>query len=263
MFVRYASAFVVFPGGFGTLDELFEAATLRQTGKIRHFPIVLVGRDYWQGLVDWLAGPVLEGGKIAAQDVERLQVTDDLDEVYRDRRGSRAPPPAGGVSSDEDSPGPRGSVGRRPRRAPRRRRDRPAERRRRCRTVYGYERLQDPLAVAAAEGQALVADAEDRVVVVGARAVDDLDQVELGGLRAALGRVDPARGGLERVALPAVVFGVGGREVAVDLDEAALEVPLPGRHPPARGDGAADGEDQEYDQDDDEPGGHGSITSGK
>jgi uncharacterized protein (TIGR00730 family) len=82
MFVRYASAFVVFPGGFGTLDELFEAATLRQTGKIRHFPIVLVGRDYWQGLVDWLAGPVLAGGKIAAQDVERLQITDDLDEVF-------------------------------------------------------------------------------------------------------------------------------------------------------------------------------------
>jgi hypothetical protein len=81
MFVRYASAFVVFPGGFGTLDELFEAATLRQTGKIRHFPIVLVERDYWQGLVDWLAGPVLEGGKIAPQDVERLQIADDLDEV--------------------------------------------------------------------------------------------------------------------------------------------------------------------------------------
>ena len=61
MFVRYASAFVVFPGGFGTLDELFEAATLRQTGKIRHFPIVLVGSAYWQGLVDWLSGPVLAG----------------------------------------------------------------------------------------------------------------------------------------------------------------------------------------------------------
>jgi uncharacterized protein (TIGR00730 family) len=81
MFVRYASAFVVFPGGFGTLDELFEAATLRQTGKIRHFPIVLVGTGYWQGLLDWLRGPVLEGGKIARQDVERLCVTDDLDEV--------------------------------------------------------------------------------------------------------------------------------------------------------------------------------------
>ena len=81
MFVRYASAFVVFPGGFGTLDELFEAATLRQTRKIRHFPILLVGSSYWQGLVDWLAGPVLEGGKIDPHDVERLQVTDDLDEV--------------------------------------------------------------------------------------------------------------------------------------------------------------------------------------
>jgi uncharacterized protein (TIGR00730 family) len=81
MFVRYASAFVVFPGGFGTLDELFEAATLRQTGKIRHFPIVLVGTAYWQGLVDWLSGPVLAGGKIAAEDVERLVLTDDLDRV--------------------------------------------------------------------------------------------------------------------------------------------------------------------------------------
>ena len=81
MFVRYASAFVVFPGGFGTLDELFEAATLRQTRKIRHFPILLVGSAYWQGLVDWLSGPVLEGGKIDPHDVERLHVTDDLDEV--------------------------------------------------------------------------------------------------------------------------------------------------------------------------------------
>ena len=54
MFVRYASGFVVFPGGFGTMDELFEAATLRQTEKIRYFPIVLVGSDYWSGLLDWL-----------------------------------------------------------------------------------------------------------------------------------------------------------------------------------------------------------------
>jgi len=81
MFVRYASAFVVFPGGFGTLDELFEAATLRQTRKIRHFPIVLVGSDYWRGLVDWLSGPVLEGGKIAPHDIERLLVTDDFAEM--------------------------------------------------------------------------------------------------------------------------------------------------------------------------------------
>jgi uncharacterized protein (TIGR00730 family) len=81
MFVRYASAFVAFPGGFGTLDELFEVATLRQTQKIRHFPIVLVGSDYWRGLVDWLRDPVLGEGKIVAEDVERLQVVDEPSEV--------------------------------------------------------------------------------------------------------------------------------------------------------------------------------------
>ena len=81
MFVRYASAFVVFPGGLGTLDELFEAATLRQTEKIRHFPIVLFGSDYWGGLVDWLRDPVLAEGKISPQDVEMLEVTDDPDRV--------------------------------------------------------------------------------------------------------------------------------------------------------------------------------------
>ena len=81
MFVRYASAFVVYPGGFGTLDELFEALTLRQTEKIRHFPVVLVGSEFWGGLVDWLSGPMLEGGKIAPVDVERIQVVDDPDEV--------------------------------------------------------------------------------------------------------------------------------------------------------------------------------------
>jgi uncharacterized protein (TIGR00730 family) len=81
MFVRYASAFVVFPGGFGTLDELFEAATLRQTEKIRHFPIVLVGTAYWSGLIDWLRGPVLEGGKIVQTDIDRLCLVDDLAEM--------------------------------------------------------------------------------------------------------------------------------------------------------------------------------------
>jgi uncharacterized protein (TIGR00730 family) len=81
MFVRYASAFVAFPGGFGTLDELFEAATLRQTQKIRHFPILLVGSDYWRGLLDWLRDPVLREGKIAGEDVERLQVVDEPSEV--------------------------------------------------------------------------------------------------------------------------------------------------------------------------------------
>ena len=81
MFVRYASAFVAFPGGFGTLDELFEAATLRQTQKIRHFPIVLVGSGYWSGLLEWLRASPLREGKIVADDVERLQVVDDPAEV--------------------------------------------------------------------------------------------------------------------------------------------------------------------------------------
>ncbi|CAA9518053.1 MAG: FIG01121566: hypothetical protein [uncultured Solirubrobacteraceae bacterium] len=81
MFVRYASGFVVFPGGFGTMDELFEAATLVQTGKIRHFPIVLVGTDYWRGLTDWLAETMFPEGKISPGDVEMLHLTDDLEEV--------------------------------------------------------------------------------------------------------------------------------------------------------------------------------------
>jgi uncharacterized protein (TIGR00730 family) len=83
MFVRYASAFVVFPGGFGTLDELFEAATLRQTSKIRHFPIVLFGTEYWQGLVDWLMSAVAGAGNIVPEDAEWLLVTDSVDEVLR------------------------------------------------------------------------------------------------------------------------------------------------------------------------------------
>ena len=83
MFVRYASAFVVFPGGFGTLDELFEAATLRQTAKIRHFPILLFGSSYWEGLVDWLLNQVAAAGNIAAEDAECLIVTDSVSEVLR------------------------------------------------------------------------------------------------------------------------------------------------------------------------------------
>jgi uncharacterized protein (TIGR00730 family) len=81
MFVRYASGFVVFPGGFGTLDELFEAATLRQTEKIRYFPIVLVNGRFWEGLIDWLRDPVLAEGNISPADVSSLHVCDDPHDV--------------------------------------------------------------------------------------------------------------------------------------------------------------------------------------
>ena len=79
MFVRYASGFVVFPGGFGTLDELFEAATLRQTEKIRYFPIVLMGSDYWGGMLRWLRESVLAEGNIAPEDVSALAVCDHVE----------------------------------------------------------------------------------------------------------------------------------------------------------------------------------------
>ena len=81
MFVRYSSAFVVLPGGFGTLDELFEALTLIQTGKIRFFPVILVGSDFWCDLVDWLRERLLGEGTIAADDLDLLRVTDSPEEV--------------------------------------------------------------------------------------------------------------------------------------------------------------------------------------
>jgi uncharacterized protein (TIGR00730 family) len=81
MFVRYASGFVVFPGGFGTLDEAFEAATLRQTEKIRYFPIVLFDAEYWGGLTAWLESTVQRDGNIGADDVRSLVVTDSFSTV--------------------------------------------------------------------------------------------------------------------------------------------------------------------------------------
>ncbi|HZU06728.1 MAG TPA: TIGR00730 family Rossman fold protein [Chloroflexota bacterium] len=83
MFVKYAVAFVILPGGFGTLDELFEALNLVQTRKIHDFPLILVGHAYWQGLLDWLRTVVLAEGKISAEDLALLTVTDDPAEVCR------------------------------------------------------------------------------------------------------------------------------------------------------------------------------------
>jgi uncharacterized protein (TIGR00730 family) len=83
MFVKYADAFVIMPGGFGTLDELFESLTLIQTRKVRNFPVVLVGSSYWTGLIDWIRGTLLASGAIEAGDVDLLQLTDDPDEVVR------------------------------------------------------------------------------------------------------------------------------------------------------------------------------------
>jgi hypothetical protein len=79
MFVKYAQGFVVFPGGFGTLDELFEALTLVQTGKVTRFPIVLMGAEYWRGLIGWLQDTVAAEKKIAAVDLDLFSVTDDVD----------------------------------------------------------------------------------------------------------------------------------------------------------------------------------------
>src|SRR5437763_2795785 len=80
-FVKPAEGFVIFPGGFGTLDELYEALTLIQTGKVLHFPVVLFDRDHWSVLLDWLRGELLDDGFISPEDVELLSVTDDADEA--------------------------------------------------------------------------------------------------------------------------------------------------------------------------------------
>jgi len=81
MFVKYAQAFVIFPGGFGTLDEFFESLTLIQTGKISNFPIILFGSSYWVGLLAWLRDTMLAEGKISAADLDLIVVTDSPQEV--------------------------------------------------------------------------------------------------------------------------------------------------------------------------------------
>jgi uncharacterized protein (TIGR00730 family) len=83
MFVKYATAFIVFPGGYGTLDELFEALTLIQTGKVKDFPVILFGKEYWMGLGEWLSRTVAAQGKIDAKDLILFKVTDDPAEATR------------------------------------------------------------------------------------------------------------------------------------------------------------------------------------
>lgn len=90
MFLKYSQGFVVLPGGFGTLDELFEALVLAQTGKVTRFPIVLVGRDYWGGLIRWLRDSPLDSGFIADIDVDGIPITDSLEDVISIVTGEEA-----------------------------------------------------------------------------------------------------------------------------------------------------------------------------
>jgi uncharacterized protein (TIGR00730 family) len=97
MFVKYAQGFVFLPGGFGTLDELFEALTLLQTQRVTRFPVVLVGSAYWSGLLDWARTTMLPRGTVSAADIGLIEVVDDIDEAVamivsanRDRSGAEA-----------------------------------------------------------------------------------------------------------------------------------------------------------------------------
>jgi uncharacterized protein (TIGR00730 family) len=101
MFVKYADAFVIYPGGFGTLDELFEALTLIQTRKVQDFPVILMGTDYWRGLLDWIRGPLLAEAAVTQDDMDLLRVSDDpveacdIIDAYvrsRDRAGAATAP---------------------------------------------------------------------------------------------------------------------------------------------------------------------------
>ena len=81
MFVKYAEGFVIFPGGFGTLDELFESLTLIQTGKVEHFPVVLYGKDYWDGMMQWIRDKPLYEEKVSPEDLDLVTITSDIDEA--------------------------------------------------------------------------------------------------------------------------------------------------------------------------------------
>lgn len=99
MFVKYAVGYVIFPGGFGTMDELFEALTLIQTKKIRSFPVVLVGKEYWRGLIDWMKQNALTMGNIDPEDLDLMHIVDEPEEVcaiINQRYGDRV----GGIHKD-------------------------------------------------------------------------------------------------------------------------------------------------------------------
>ncbi|MBS3907848.1 MAG: TIGR00730 family Rossman fold protein, partial [Syntrophaceae bacterium] len=83
MFVKYAVAYIILPGGFGTMDELFESVTLIQTQKIKPFPVILVGSNYWKGLLDWIKEVVLKEGRISPTDLDILQLIDDPEEIVK------------------------------------------------------------------------------------------------------------------------------------------------------------------------------------
>jgi uncharacterized protein (TIGR00730 family) len=104
MFVTYSTGFIVFPGGYGTMDELFEALTLIQTGKVTHFPVILFGRAYWQGLAEWLRERVAGEGKIATTDLQLFTITDSPREavaIVRQARERRTQAlPAAAAESD-------------------------------------------------------------------------------------------------------------------------------------------------------------------
>ena len=102
MFVKYSDAFVIMPGGFGTMDELFESLTLIETGKIRHFPVILVGIEYWRGLLDWVRTTMLPSGAISPADLALIQSTDDPVEVVRMVQESRRSAEAFNAREDTD-----------------------------------------------------------------------------------------------------------------------------------------------------------------
>jgi uncharacterized protein (TIGR00730 family) len=102
MFVKYAQAFVIFPGGFGTFDELFESLTLVQTGKIDHFPIILVGSEYWSGLLEWLRSTVAREANVYEDDLELMRVSDDIDEIVDIVAQSYRARDENGVDDDDD-----------------------------------------------------------------------------------------------------------------------------------------------------------------